>query len=57
MSNKRQIKYSEKMERMGFISVRTWIPMSKKEEIKAIAEGWRDEHVTTVKEELKHKET
>ena len=43
MSSKKQVKYANKMLEQGFITVRSWIPEEKKEELKQITKAWREE--------------
>ena len=47
MSSKKQINYANKMLEQGFITVRSWIPKEKEEELKRITKAWRDEKKET----------
>jgi len=40
---KRNAKHKEKREQEGFIQARVWIPNEKREELKSMAQKWRDE--------------
>lgn len=39
----RQSKYTNKMLEKGFVTVRSWIPEGKKQELKQITKDWREE--------------
>lgn len=43
MSSKKQVKYANKMLGQGFVTVRSWIPKEKTEELKQITKAWREE--------------
>lgn len=39
----RQERYANKMLEQGFVTVRSWIPKEKAEELKRITKAWREE--------------
>ena len=39
----KQERYAQKMIREGFITVRSWIPKEKEDELKRITQAWREE--------------
>lgn len=39
----KQERYAQKMIREGFVTVRSWIPKEKEDELKRITKSWRDE--------------
>lgn len=39
----KQERYAQKMIREGFVTVRSWIPSEKEDELKAITKAWREE--------------
>ena len=43
MTSKKQVKYAQKMREAGFITVRSWIPAEKEDELKRITQAWRKE--------------
>ena len=43
MNSKKQVKYANKMLEAGFVTVRSWIPADKKEDLKQITKAWREE--------------
>ena len=43
----KQERYAQKMLEQGFITVRSWIPKEKEEELKAITKTWREEKKET----------
>ena len=40
---KKEVRYANKMLEQGFVTVRSWIPAEKKEELKQITKAWREE--------------
>lgn len=40
----RQEKYAERMKRYGFVTVRSWVPPERAEDIRALAEMWRRQY-------------
>ena len=39
----KQERYAQKMIKQGFVTVRSWIPKEKEDELKRITKEWRDE--------------
>lgn len=39
----KQERYAQKMIREGFVTVRSWVPAEKEDELKRITKAWREE--------------